>query len=446
MKQLECAESGYQKEVQPDFIGYHKTMNILEERWQATEEELAAWIFWGPEHGGIAAYIGAFNPPEPFSFSYASPCRDYLPLLNRCCFRLDDIENFKPVGRYITGKVLFKRWGHVRGGPSSFIRARIEESRLLPLHPTCGTTQGVFHESGADTLWPTLEEGLFLLEHVELIEIEEGIAPLEKENILTHPLKGKIMTQQQNFRGLCIDELRKYARLWVEDFQNIPITSVTLYEYHSRWSPYFKRCDQDLRCPLYVVVFEIPGLKWPSTHKESKNWPLTEEDICAPSLLDGHPWRDFLEKLDNVPGCRFQRNSHFLYPGFECVYNNPPLKSTWWQDWLFVAVDNVDSLPKFVDRHGPTLILLPLLQAENTFHPLQKQATADQATPVVDQVSDELTWTWPRLEKITKLSRRTIQKRAEELDIKFEERHPKRGHMPEKGLRESDWRRIVNKK
>jgi hypothetical protein len=126
-------------------------MQILEDKCQATIEELAAWIFIGPELGGIAAYIGAYNQPEPFSFSYASSCRNYLPLLNKCCFRLGDIENFKPIERYITGKVLFKRWGHVPGGPSSFIRARIEESRLLPLHPTFGSTREVFEENAGDT-------------------------------------------------------------------------------------------------------------------------------------------------------------------------------------------------------------------------------------------------------------------------------------------------------
>ncbi|MBM9614769.1 hypothetical protein JWJ90_10785 [Desulfobulbus rhabdoformis] len=59
---------------------------------------------------------------------------------------------------------------------------------------------------------------------------------------------------------------------------------------------------------------------------------------------------------------------------------------------------------------------------------------------------DPVVWTFPEMMKFTGLDRKTIIARAERLSIEFEERPPKRGVKPEKGLRESDLRRIINNK
>jgi hypothetical protein len=288
------------------------------------------------------------------------------------------------------------------------------------------------------------------------IEAKEGLFPTEEDTpvahdtgkTLAHSLKGEIIPQQQKFRGLCIDELRKFARRWVEGFPDVPIQRIALYEYHFRWSQRQKRRNQDLRSPLYVVVFEIPGLQWPPTSSGSTNWPPTIEEIntAYPAEKNQHPWKDFLDEVDNIPGQRFKENSYFIYAGFDKVYDTTPA-SKWQQEWLFVAVDDVNVLPEYVDRNGPSIVLLPLEQEKETLTPSPKhQATAGKASPVLEQVDDEVTWTWRELEKITKITRKTIQNRARKLNIKFEERPPKRGSEPEKGLRESDWRRIAKKK
>lgn len=65
---------------------------------------------------------------------------------------------------------------------------------------------------------------------------------------------------------------------------------------------------------------------------------------------------------------------------------------------------------------------------------------------VVCQPYDEVKWTWPIMKAFTSLDRKTIISRAGRLDIKFQERPPRKGCETEKGLRESDLRRIINNK
>lgn len=71
--------------------------------------------------------------------------------------------------------------------------------------------------------------------------------------------------------------------------------------------------------------------------------------------------------------------------------------------------------------------------------------TASQTAADPRQGIDETIWTWPKMTTFTGLDRKTIQNRAGWLDIEFQERPSKKG-SPEKGLKESDLRRIINNK
>ena len=157
-----------------EYIAYPKAMKILREKWAATPEELSAWIFMGPDTGGIAAYQNAneLNPPPKFDFVYFMD-EDYLSLLMACWFRQDDIERFEPVDRYITGAALIERWSKQPDIRSeAFICAKIAESRLHDLHPTFGGTQGT---NGNDTNYPPLSAGLFSMKDIEQIEAEDAL-------------------------------------------------------------------------------------------------------------------------------------------------------------------------------------------------------------------------------------------------------------------------------
>ena len=159
-----------------DFIAYPKAIKILSDKWNAVPEELAAWIFLGPEAGGIEAFRNAneMNPPLDFSFAYFHGCEDYLSPLMTCWFRQDDIDRFEPADRYVTGEALIERWCNLPGGrPEAFIRAKIAESRLLDMHPIFGGTEATFGNDNVQ--FPPLSAGLFAMSHIMQIETEDGL-------------------------------------------------------------------------------------------------------------------------------------------------------------------------------------------------------------------------------------------------------------------------------
>lgn len=159
------------------FIPYPKALKSLSDRLTATPEELAAWVWMGPKHGGLAAYKNANELAPPPRFHYDDGFGDngdnfdYLRPLMACWFGADDIASFQPADRFITGKTLIERWKALPGiHAEAFIRAKIAESRLNDLHPIYGGTQGT---SPNDEAFPPLESALFVLSEVEAIENED---------------------------------------------------------------------------------------------------------------------------------------------------------------------------------------------------------------------------------------------------------------------------------
>ncbi|HRD88749.1 MAG TPA: hypothetical protein PK752_10920 [Accumulibacter sp.] len=118
------------------------------------------------------AYTNAneLDPPPRFHFIYTMG-DDYVSPLMACWFRRDDIEAFEPDERYITGKALIERWDKDPDiEAEAFVLAKIQESRLLDMHPNCGGTRATWPEQES---FPPLESGLFALSHVERIEAED---------------------------------------------------------------------------------------------------------------------------------------------------------------------------------------------------------------------------------------------------------------------------------
>ena len=87
------------RKLQP-FLRF-QSLAILVAKWQATKEELAAWVFLGPEQGGLAAFLDAYQitPPRQFFYPYCAGCEDYLWPLSLWWFRQNDIEQFVPADR-----------------------------------------------------------------------------------------------------------------------------------------------------------------------------------------------------------------------------------------------------------------------------------------------------------------------------------------------------------
>ena len=67
-------------DFQESFFAYPKAMSRLKNRLNATKEELAAWVFLGPELGGVTAYVNVDEREPPRLFDYYPP-RDWLGLL-----------------------------------------------------------------------------------------------------------------------------------------------------------------------------------------------------------------------------------------------------------------------------------------------------------------------------------------------------------------------------
>jgi hypothetical protein len=161
------------------YIAYPAAMKLLAERLIASPDELAAWVWMGPNNGGVAAYLHANELKRPQRFYYSYPGdgqgSDYLAPLMGCWFRANQLAKFKPTDRFITGMTLIDRWRKHSGvQPEAFIRAKIAESRLIDIHPIFGTTQGTFRE---DTSLPPLGDALFLRSHVDEIEASDFGTP-----------------------------------------------------------------------------------------------------------------------------------------------------------------------------------------------------------------------------------------------------------------------------
>lgn len=158
------------------YIAYPKAMGLLVKRLGATPEELAAWVFIGHDDGGLDAFLNANELDPPPKFSYwqclgSDDEFDYLSPLMACWFREDDIAQFEPAERHITGKALIERWCQHPGiQPYAFICAKIRESRLQDMHPILGLSQGT---NPKDSASPPMEIALFKIGDVEDIEAND---------------------------------------------------------------------------------------------------------------------------------------------------------------------------------------------------------------------------------------------------------------------------------
>ncbi|MCM8612808.1 MAG: hypothetical protein NFW17_12050 [Candidatus Accumulibacter sp.] len=168
----DLSDESARKDEDFEYIAYPRAMKRLRERLGATPEEVAVWVFWGETLGGLVAYTNAneLDPPPRFHFIHTMG-DDYVSPLMACWFRRDDIEAFEPDERYITGKALIERWGKEPDiEPKAFVQAKIEESRLLDMHPNCGGTRATWPEQEP---CPPMESGLFALSQVQAIEADD---------------------------------------------------------------------------------------------------------------------------------------------------------------------------------------------------------------------------------------------------------------------------------
>lgn len=281
------------------YIAYPKALTLLADRLGATQEEIAAWIFLGPEDGGLAAYLNAneLNPPPRFHYSLGNEGDfDYLSPLMACWFLEKDIANFQPKKRYITGKALIERWGEQPGiEPQAFIEAKIAESRLFDLHPVFGCTR--FSGTGDDS-FPPLESGLFALSYVEAIEEEDfelaAIVPTEKYSpwmtiefekfhtcLITDPYYGINSSTTEDFIN----------RIYEKNANNA-IYKQFRSRFHSR--PWFRADKQRELIYLWCVLLGLPVYRNGSPYSWKLKNPIEQHVLDFQIRLD--ELKDFLRK------------------------------------------------------------------------------------------------------------------------------------------------------
>lgn len=171
-KEAQAADAG----SKVTYIPYPRAMKILAKRLGATPEEMAAWVLNEHIGGGLDAFLNAneLNPPPKFDYTQCirndDECDYHSPLM-ACWFKEDEIAQFEPANRYMTGKTLIERWSqYPEIQPHAYIYAKIYESRLMGRHPILGLVQGTNRNSSRTS---PLETALFKLADVEDIELED---------------------------------------------------------------------------------------------------------------------------------------------------------------------------------------------------------------------------------------------------------------------------------
>jgi hypothetical protein len=182
-------------------IGLPLALSSLHERLNATQEEIAAWVYLTETGGGLRAYCPRRHPEE-FQRFYFNPNmdRNYISLLFDCWFDEQEIATFTPKKRFISGAMCLKYLSkfndseHIKLFPKL-----IQERKITDLHPIAGTTMASLP---SDTSLPDVESGLFVIEEVEKALTELGLA---KTGVLSPQLVRREIESPEE-RG---------ARLWV---------------------------------------------------------------------------------------------------------------------------------------------------------------------------------------------------------------------------------------
>jgi hypothetical protein len=154
------------------YLPYPRAIALLSTRLGATPAELAAWVYLGPEFGGLSAYRNSHNGSYHRFFYAEYPdvsVLDYFVPLYSCWFLAEEIETFTPE-RFITGQLLIARWSPFVPDARFYIAGKIRESKLFGFHPIAGLTE---ISSSSRVSVPKLEVCLFAISEIEKIEVSD---------------------------------------------------------------------------------------------------------------------------------------------------------------------------------------------------------------------------------------------------------------------------------
>ena len=143
---------------------------LLKGRLGASFPEIAAWVELGPDNDGLKA----FTESNELEYFYFTPDMgdDYLGALHTCRFRENDVLDFAPQERYLSGAELLDCLRTELGDNTrAYVVAQISNNALLDIHPSMGVTNaGIYVHSG----FPSIEKGLFLVSQIKALSERDG--------------------------------------------------------------------------------------------------------------------------------------------------------------------------------------------------------------------------------------------------------------------------------
>lgn len=230
-----------QTESKPEYIAYPSAYLLLKERLNATPEEIAAWIYLGTENdlGGLNAYLNAEELDSPTKFRYNignGENFDYVSPLIYCWFIPEEIKNFQPIQRYISGKALIAQWSNVPGiNAKDYIIAKVSQGSLHDIHPIWGLTSA---SEGKLDGFPHMEDGLYEMTKIERIETNEFGWNINRQVTFSEPqafanfkdsnwkVKARKIADEifdQDTKLNCRRTLKAYADLVMDKMQELEI-------------------------------------------------------------------------------------------------------------------------------------------------------------------------------------------------------------------------------
>lgn len=120
------------------YIPFNQALKLLSHRLSATEAEMAAWIHFKENNDRLFAFTkgGNLTPPKRFDFDRREGDEGYISHMMSCWFLVDEISNFKPENRFVTGQQLIEYWScQPRIKVKDFIKYRIDEGNLRDYQP-----------------------------------------------------------------------------------------------------------------------------------------------------------------------------------------------------------------------------------------------------------------------------------------------------------------------
>ncbi len=166
-----------------DYLPYEDAIDLLRRSFaDVTAEEIAAWVWEGPNGGGLRAFVPNHESIDRFHYIECEDPRpadrqrkdpfNYVEPILKCVFLRAEIDQFKPADRYWSSDRLLNHWRGRHGDHvEAFICAKIELRQLKDFAPIWGTTQWM---RPGDNKRPPSNKALFHLSKILSIDAASG--------------------------------------------------------------------------------------------------------------------------------------------------------------------------------------------------------------------------------------------------------------------------------